>query len=182
MKIKGNILLYSIVLITLHSCSSCNTNKSTTETKEPLTRKERTDQLIEYNKAFLKNERKAINRYIVDNELTMDSTGSGLRYHIYETNDNKTVPVEGNWVKIKYSSELLDGTKLYSSDIDGVKQIHINKDNTEVGLHEGLQLLSIGEKAKFILPSHLAFGVHGDNNKVPSRAVIVYNVELVEIN
>lgn len=181
MKLKINLLLYSTAIIMLHSCSSCNTNKTSSEVK-PLTEKERTDRLIEYNKALLKAERQAINKFIEGNELSMDSTGSGLRYFIYQKSDSDKKPIEGNRVSIKYTSQLLSGEKLYSSEIDGLKSIHINKDNNELGLHEGLQLLSLGEKAKFILPSHLAFGVHGDNNKIPSRATIIYDVELVEIN
>jgi FKBP-type peptidyl-prolyl cis-trans isomerase len=42
-------------------------------------------------------------------------------------------------------------------------------------------LMKEGEKAIFIIPSHLAFGLLGDENKIPKRATLVYDVELVQV-
>ncbi len=51
----------------------------------------------------------------------------------------------------------------------------------ESGLHHGVKHLSVGDKAKFILPSHLAFGTYGDGEKIPSKATLLYDLELIEI-
>ena len=41
--------------------------------------------------------------------------------------------------------------------------------------------MKVGDIAKFILPSHLAFGLLGDEEKIPKRATLVYHVELLTI-
>jgi FKBP-type peptidyl-prolyl cis-trans isomerase len=51
----------------------------------------------------------------------------------------------------------------------------------ESGLEEGILLLREGDKAKFILPPHLAHGLLGDDNKIPARSIIVYDLELLSL-
>ena len=51
----------------------------------------------------------------------------------------------------------------------------------ESGLEEGILLMKTGGKAKFILPPHLAYGLPGDGKKIPARAILVYDVELLSI-
>jgi FKBP-type peptidyl-prolyl cis-trans isomerase len=41
--------------------------------------------------------------------------------------------------------------------------------------------MHVGDRAKFIVPSHLAFGLLGDQNKIPQHATLVYDIELVKI-
>jgi FKBP-type peptidyl-prolyl cis-trans isomerase len=41
--------------------------------------------------------------------------------------------------------------------------------------------MHVGDKAKFILPSHLAHGIMGDNDKIPPLTPVVYNIELLSI-
>jgi FKBP-type peptidyl-prolyl cis-trans isomerase len=54
-------------------------------------------------------------------------------------------------------------------------------DNVENGLHEAIQYLRVGDKAKIILPSYLAHGLTGDSDKIPPMASVLYDIELVEI-
>jgi len=49
-------------------------------------------------------------------------------------------------------------------------------------LEEGLLLLHQGDKAKFIIPSHLAYGLLGDQKQIPPGATLVYDVELIQLN
>ena len=42
-------------------------------------------------------------------------------------------------------------------------------------------LLKEGDAARFILPPYLAFGLLGDENKIPPRSTIVYNVEMLKL-
>jgi FKBP-type peptidyl-prolyl cis-trans isomerase len=48
-------------------------------------------------------------------------------------------------------------------------------------LHEGIQLLHVGDKAIFILPSHLAHGLLGDEDKIPPHSAVIYDIELLGI-
>jgi FKBP-type peptidyl-prolyl cis-trans isomerase len=44
-----------------------------------------------------------------------------------------------------------------------------------------LRLLRAGDKAKFIVPSHLAYGWIGDSKNIPTRAVLVYDVNVLQV-
>lgn len=50
----------------------------------------------------------------------------------------------------------------------------------EPGLNEGLRMLKPGSEAIFIIPPFLAYGLIGDGKMIPSRAVIVYNVSILQ--
>ena len=52
----------------------------------------------------------------------------------------------------------------------------------ESGLEEGVLLLRTGDKARFIMPPHLAHGLIGDGDCIPMRAIIIYDVELVRVS
>ena len=87
----------------------------------------------------------------------------------------------GDIVKINYKTSLLNGVNIYSSDESGAKEFEVGKAHVESGLEEGILLLKVGDKAKFIIPSHLGFGLLGDENKIPSKAALVYDIELISI-
>jgi len=83
--------------------------------------------------------------------------------------------------KVKFTVSLLNGTICYSSDSSGTESFLIDHDQVESGLHEGIKLMHEGDRAKFILPSHLAHGLIGDRARIPARAPIVYDIELIQL-
>jgi len=133
------------------------------------------------------------NRYLVgqDKELIesfarrrdwdMEITESGLYYQIYEKGKGPATAI-GKDVLMNYEISLLDGTPCYSSMEGGPKKVRIGRDQEESGLVQGLLLLRQGDKARFILPPHMAYGLLGDENKIPPRSVIVYELELLEVS
>jgi FKBP-type peptidyl-prolyl cis-trans isomerase len=58
--------------------------------------------------------------------------------------------------------------------------VKVGRDNVESGLHEAIQLMRKGDRAKFDLPSFRAFGLTGEG-KIPMNASVVYDIYLVEI-
>lgn len=158
---------------------ACNNNRNR-ETAQAISSKQLDDTLVNANKTFVETEKDRIEGYINRRELKMEETGSGLRYMII-THTNGEQAVDGKRALVNFKVSLLDGTVCYSSDKKGPQEFLIGQDNVESGLHEGIKLMRVGEKAKFILPSHLAHGLIGDENKIPPRAVIVYDVELVKL-
>ncbi len=48
-------------------------------------------------------------------------------------------------------------------------------------MKQGILFLKTGDRVKFILPSHLAFGLAGDGDKIPAKAALVYDIELLEL-
>jgi FKBP-type peptidyl-prolyl cis-trans isomerase len=82
---------------------------------------------------------------------------------------------------MEYNVKLLTGDMIYSSKELGSKTFEIGHGGVESGLEEALLYLKLGDKAKLIIPSHLAFGLLGDQNKVPPRSTLVYDIEIVNL-
>lgn len=164
------ILLISSILL------ACRNN----HTKKNIDSNSLKESLIDANKKYVKRESDEINQYIKKRGWEMNASGTGLRYMIYEKTNGKQAAF-GLLAKINYKISLLDGTECYSSSKSGPKEFMIGQDQIESGIHEGILLLKTGEKAVFILPSHLAHGLMGDDNKIPARSTIVYDVELVSL-
>ena len=109
----------------------------------------------------------------------MTKTGTGLRYMIYDSSGEGDKAREGQVATLKYKVSLMDGEEVYSSENDGPRSFMIGQDNVESGLHEAVTYLKLGDKAQIILPSHLAHGLTGDNNKIPPRSTVIYDLELI---
>jgi len=138
------------------------------------------ESLIRVNKTLAHEENLAIDRYIERRGLKMERSGTGLRYMIINPGNGIKAQV-GMRVTVKYRIELLDGTFCYSSDSLGTNTFTVDQDQIESGIHEGIKLLSKGGKAKFILPSHLAHGLLGDQDRIPAKSSVVYDIEVIEL-
>ncbi len=124
----------------------------------------------------MRQEKREIDNFIKAHHWHMRETGTGLRYHILVKGKGYKAHI-GQIAKIRYSVELFNGQKIYS----GVKSFRIGYGGVESGLEEGIILLKTGEEARFILPSHLAYGLSGDGHKVPPHSPLIYRVELLEL-
>ncbi|PCH88015.1 MAG: hypothetical protein COB88_04700 [Flavobacteriales bacterium] len=160
---------------------ACACKREPEVAKKELTQHEANESLVGANKARLRMEGKKIDDYIKRRNWRMTETRSGLRYTIYEKNDNGLKPDSGQVAVINYEISLTDGTICYSSDSTGTKGFVIGKGEIEKGIDEGILLMNQGDKAKFILPSHLGYGLLGDAVMIPSHAILVYDVSLIEI-
>jgi FKBP-type peptidyl-prolyl cis-trans isomerase len=83
---------------------------------------------------------------------------------------------------LNYTLTLLTGDTVYTSRNDGPLLFEVGKGQVITGLEEAILLLRVGDRAKIIIPSHLAFGLIGDQNKINHKASLVYDVELVSLN
>ena len=110
----------------------------------------------------------------------MQTTGTGLRYMIYERGKGEKTAT-GKVVTLAYTVSLLDSTVCYSSKQLGHKKFRLGHSEEERGLEEGVLLMCIGDKARLILPSHLAHGLTGDGDCIPFRAIILYDIELIDV-
>lgn len=173
-KLFFNFLLYCVLTI-LTDCRPDKPHqavpKDARQLKESMTRA---------NKLLIALENEKINAFIERYGWKMKSSGTGLRYFIYKTTTGLK-PVIGDSVVIQYSTMLLNGEQLYSSKSNGPLAFETGKGKTINGLEEGIFLMHVGERAKFIIPSHLAFGLLGDQAKIPQRATLVYDVELTSV-
>ena len=172
-----NKVLLGIVLIAF-TAAKCNSSESATVDPE----ERKTVDLIEMNKRKVASELALINRFIEKKKWKMESSGTGLRYMIYEKGDSLSPKAKnGQYATINFSVRLLNGKLCYESEKGKPETFLIGRDHVESGLHEGILYMRIGEKARFILPPHLAHGLIGDRNNIPGDASIWYDVELVKL-
>ena len=167
-----------IVLFILPVLISCG--QSSEPKQKSMSDKEIQESLIRVNQEMNKRESNQIDFFIKKENLHVTKTGTGLRYEIYKKGTGKQA-MPGMSAKLKFTVSLLDGKVCYSSDSSGLESFVIDHDQVESGLHEGIKLLHEGDKAKFILPSHLAHGLIGDKDKIPRRSPIIYDIELIQL-
>lgn len=176
-----NIQPFFILILALSVFSKCNVNSgreakniSPDNIREPM---------IQANKSYVEEESARIRAFVKRQKWEVKETGTGLRYMIYHrASDIGETAKEGQFAKVNFKISLLDGTLCYNSDDTGPEKFLIGQDNVESGLHEGITYMRVGDKAKLILPAHLAHGLIGDQHKIPARTPIVYDIELLELN
>lgn len=174
-------LLTACLLVAAFSIQSCGNSQKKNATNTNIHSKEFQDKLVEANKMYVKQESDEIDQYVRHRGWQMTTTGTGLRYMITQKGDGE-VALPEKFARVKYKISLMDGTLCYSSDSTGTRDFLVGQDNVESGLHEAIQLMHVGDKALFILPSHLAHGLIGDENKIPPKASVIYHIELLAVH
>lgn len=137
------------------------------------------ENMMDANRIMHEHEEVDIENYIKRAGWEMTTSPTGLRYHVYEEGDGK-VGEEGMVAIFNFETKLINGKVCYNSEENGTKQFLIGKPTVERGLDEAMQLLKVGDRAKLILPSHLAFGLVGDDNCVPRKAILIYDVQIID--
>ncbi len=132
--------------------------------------------LIELNKARIIHDRDEITGYISGSEQKFTETNTGLWYAVMEEGSGPR-PKTGDAVTYDYVCTLLDGKLCYS----GNQTITIGYSEAPSGINEGLQMMQAGSDYIFILPPYLAYGLTGDGDMVPGRAILVFRVKVREI-
>ncbi len=106
-------------------------------------------------------------------------TESGLLYQVLTPSTGEK-PSETDTVEVHYTGTLIDGTKFDSSHDRGqTATFPLNR--VIAGWTEGLQLMTVGSKYKFVIPSELAYGEQ-DSPAIPAHSTLVFEVELVSID
>jgi len=123
----------------------------------------------------------AIDKYIAEKGLTVQTSPTGLKYII--SNPGTGAQAEaGKTVKVHYTGKLLDGTKFDSSlDRNDPIEFTLGKGMVIPGWDEGIALLKEGGKALLIIPSNLAYGARGAGGVIPPFAPLTFEVELVSV-
>lgn len=108
-----------------------------------------------------------------------EKTVSGLRYKILKEG-NGTKVRQAATVSVHYTGQLADGTVFDSSyRRDQPIQFPLGTGQVIKGWDEGIALLTVGAKARFIIPPHLAYGSTGAGGVIPPHATLIFDVELM---
>lgn len=167
------------LLLFLISCSACrqyNDRSSPDEVQTQLI-----DKLTDVNIQFVKDETRQIDEFISRHNFLTKMTGTGLRYQIYKKASKQYSPVIHDHIRIDYRLFLLDGTLCYATDSIHHLELRLGEGTETRGLEEGLMLMKEGDRARLIVPAHLAFGLTGDGNKVPPASALYYDVTLLSV-
>ncbi|MGJ8550289.1 peptidylprolyl isomerase [Winogradskyella wichelsiae] len=108
-----------------------------------------------------------------------EETASGLRYKIIQKGDGKKAE-KGQMVSVHYKGQLADGTVFDSSyKRNSPLDFQVGVGQVISGWDEGICLLNVGDKARFVIPSDLAYGSAGAGGVIPPDATLVFDVELM---
>ncbi len=105
-------------------------------------------------------------------------TASGLQYKVITEGDGAK-PVATDKVKVHYSGTLIDG-KEFDSSYKRNQPAEFRLNQVIKGWTEGLQLMTVGSKYEFYIPSGLAYGPNGPPSIGPDQTLI-FTVELLDI-
>lgn len=108
-------------------------------------------------------------------------TDSGLRYQIIQKGSGAQAS-QGKEISVHYKGQLADGT-VFDSSYDRKQPIDFTVGVGQVikGWDEGLQLLKVGDKARLVIPSQLAYGSQGAGGVIPPDATLIFDVELMDV-
>lgn len=110
-----------------------------------------------------------------------EKTESGLRYQFIQKGDGKQAEA-GKTVSVHYEGSLENG-KVFDSSYPRKKPIEFKLGIGQVieGWDEGIALLKVGDKARFVIPSDLGYGPAGAGGVIPPNAILIFDVELMDV-
>jgi peptidyl-prolyl cis-trans isomerase A (cyclophilin A) len=110
-----------------------------------------------------------------------DKTESGLRYKMIQKGSGKQAEA-GKTVSVHYEGSLESG-KVFDSSYPRKKPIDFRLGQGQVieGWDEGIALLQVGDKARFVIPAHLGYGSRGAGGAIPPNATLIFDVELMDV-
>ncbi|XP_066487141.1 peptidyl-prolyl cis-trans isomerase FKBP9 isoform X1 [Tiliqua scincoides] len=100
----------------------------------------------------------------------------------YKPTNCSVMSKKGDYLKYHYNASLLDGTVLDSTVMLGkTYNIVLGSGQVVLGMDIGLRDMCVGEKRTLVVPPHLAYGEAGVEGEVPGSAVLVFDVELLDL-
>ncbi len=106
-------------------------------------------------------------------------TSSGLQYQIIKEGTGE-MPKDTNQVTVHYHGTLVNG-EVFDSSVDRGQPATFPVNGVIKGWVEGLQLMKVGSKYKFFIPSELAYGASGAGPKIGPNTTLIFDVELISI-
>ncbi len=165
-----------VIMLLLFACTNSSSGDDNIESKNTNPDKS----LIKVNKYLVRTENDEIENYVNRRDWKMIETGSGLRYQVFERGRGP-IAKKGQLVEMEYELHLITGDIVYSSAQEGLKSFIVGHGGVEAGLEEAVLFLRNGDKARIIFPSHLAYGLLGDQKRIPSRSTLIYEVNIINL-
>jgi FKBP-type peptidyl-prolyl cis-trans isomerase FklB len=118
--------------------------------------------------------------FLAENKKKKGVTTSktGLQSKIIKSGEGKS-PKKTDTVKVHYHGMLIDGT-VFDSSVERMEPAEFPVDRVIPGWTEALLGMKVGDKWQIVIPADLGYGERG-NGPIPPNAVLVFDVELLEI-
>lgn len=138
----------------------------------------------ERNKKLIAGEEDKIDS-IIKSEPKNKYTGSkkGYWYTYIKRNTTDTItPKKGDIAYFNYELNDLNGNVIYTQLELRPQEYHVDKEQKiMMGLRHGIKLMHKNETVKFLFPSHMAYGYHGDNRRIGQNEPVICTVTLTDI-
>lgn len=156
--------------------------------------KKEQEKSAERAKTLLVEEAKTIDAYVAEKGLSAQKTENGL-YYVIEKEGTGEATTPGTTMYVNYAGYLLNGT-LFDTSLPEIAKanniftegrpyeplpVNVGMGQVIPGWDEGLMLLKKGSKAKFIIPSPLAYGENGAGALIPANSILVFDVEVTDV-
>jgi FKBP-type peptidyl-prolyl cis-trans isomerase len=139
------------------------------------------DRLTEKQKKAAEEQQKKAFLVKMKTDARTVKTSSGLAYKDLQKG-NGTSAASGMTVKVHYTGWLKDGTKFDSSlDRNEPFSFVLGKGEVILGWDQGVQSMKVGGKRRLIIPPKLGYGKNGAGNKIPPNAMLIFDIELLDV-
>lgn len=136
-----------------------------------------TKQVEERRKAQLASDIQAIDGFLAGKNMTAQTDTSGLRYVITKPGRGAR-PTMGSTITVRYKGSFLSTGEVFDQS---EAPLEYPLANFIPGWQIGFQLLQKGSAATLYIPSGLAYGEQGQPGAIPPNAILVFDVELIDI-
>lgn len=141
-----------------------------------ITKKQMDSLTVDMETKYNQMEEDRITDYI-SRHIPMQKSERGFWFVITKKNADGKEIKDMSMVKYSRIVSLCNAQELYNDEMI----LTIGNGNEIPGMHDALKMLRKGEEATFIFPSYLAYGLLGDQNKVPPKSELIYEVKVIDV-
>ena len=127
----------------------------------------------------MRRENEEIQMFLKRYGWDMQRTPTGLYIEVLSPGNGELYK-ENDPVTLEYRTFLLSGEMIYCSDSLGMKHFVVNRSEEIDALHEAVQLLRPGARARLVIPSYLAYGVAGDGDRIQGLQPVMMEIKISE--
>jgi FKBP-type peptidyl-prolyl cis-trans isomerase len=171
--------LFEAIRASYHDEPLALTPEEAATIREEFIAKRRAAAEVERQSAAAKNATEG-DKFLLENRVKegVVVTDSGLQYKVVTMGDGAR-PAATDTVTVHYRGTLLDGTE-FDSSFSRNQPMTFQLDKVIPGWTEGVQLMPVGSKFMFYIPSSLAYGPNG-GGPIGPNATLIFEVELLGI-
>ena len=138
---------------------------------------------VERSKKLLALEEGMMNTIMAKDSLRQyEHSAAGAWYYYQQKNETATyAPQPDDLVTLTYNVVGFNNDTIYSGEEIGILKYKVDKQELFPGLRNSVKLLKEMETATFLFPSSLAYGYHGDDNKIGINVPIKSTITLLKI-